>query len=83
MWSNAKGLCPERAARLLAQRIPVSGLLVHHFDLLVDHLANYPMPSLQLFLEVTIDFGSMLDSVDTNNFLCVIDPIKDAPITYP
>jgi hypothetical protein len=40
VWGDAKRLCPERAARLPAERILVSGLLVYHFDLLIDYLAG-------------------------------------------
>ena len=32
--------------------------------------------------QITIDFGPVLNSVDSNNFLRRIYPIKDAPITY-
>jgi hypothetical protein len=34
-------------------------------------------------LEAAINFGSMLDPVNTHRFLRVINPIKDAPVTYP
>jgi len=34
-------------------------------------------------LKTTINFGSVLDSVDTHNFLRVINPIKNAPVAHP
>ena len=45
---------------------------------LLDHVIN----RFRNLLEVAIHFGSMLNSIDTHNFLPVIDPINDAPVTY-
>jgi hypothetical protein len=38
---------------------------------------------LKTALEATINFGSVLDSVNTHNFLRMINPVKNSPVTYP
>jgi hypothetical protein len=48
----------------------------------INHLRAVKALEKAGFLEATVCFRSMLNSVDAYGLLAMIDPIKDTPITY-